>query len=125
MVPSSGPIRNASSHVTEELALDGDHFNRVGAGAVARGYSPAIAAIAGEPERVAHCILLLYISRPTAVLKIVDAFGAHERVLDAAKINPHMRELVREQRPRVKIFISLATLPPAGRSPTGIAALGT
>ena len=59
-----------------------------------------------------------------AILEIVDALDAHERILYAAKIDPDMRELVREQRPSVKIFISVTAFPSVRRSPRGVAAHG-
>ena len=58
-------------------------------------------AIAHELERVVHRVLLLHISRATAILEIVDALDAHERVLNATKVDPDMRELVCKQRPGV------------------------
>src|SRR5277367_3522285 len=111
-----GPIWHASSQITEELALDAAHFDRVRARAVARRNTPAMAAIADEVERVLDRVLLLHISRATAVLEIVDAMDAYERVLNATKINPEMRELVREQRPGVKIFVSVIVFPPVSRN---------
>lgn len=101
------PVR----HVIEELALDVVHFDGVRAGAVARGKSPVMPTIAGELERVVDRVLLLRISRAAAVLEIVDAFATHEGVLNAAKVDPDMRELMCEQRPGVKIFLSITVLP--------------
>src|SRR6266566_2767201 len=50
----------------------------VGAGAIACGNSPAMAAIALELEWVVDRVLLLHMSCTAAVLEIVDAFIAHE-----------------------------------------------
>src|SRR6266566_1783027 len=67
-----GSIRNAASNVIEELALNAIHFDSVGAGAIACGNSPAMAAIALELEWVVDRVLLLHMSCTAAVLEIVD-----------------------------------------------------
>ena len=89
----------------------------VGTGAVARGDAPAIVAVARELERIVDRVAALHMRRATAVLEIVDALVAHERVLDAAKVDPDVRHLVGEQRSRVEIFEAVAFLPFVGRSP--------
>src|ERR1019366_9497746 len=94
-----GSVRHAASYVIEELALNAIHFDSDGAGAVACGNSPAMAAIALELEWVVDRVPLLHICCTATVLEIVDAFIAHESVLNTAKVDPNMRELVREQWP--------------------------
>src|ERR1700674_1011159 len=96
-----GSVGHAAPYIVEESALDTTHFDAGGAGALTRGKSPAMRAIAREFERVGDRVLPLHISRAPAVLEIVDALVAHEVVLNATKVDPDMRELVREQRPRV------------------------
>src|ERR1019366_2727560 len=56
--------------------------------------------------------------------EIVDAFIAHESVLNTAKVDPDMRELVREQWPGVKIFLSVTVFPTVSGSPRCVALLG-
>src|SRR3989304_2115046 len=119
-----GSVRHTTPHVIEKLPIDAIYFDGVGAGSFARGKPPAMSAIAGELERVVHRVLLLDIGRAAAVLEIVDALDAHEGVLNAAKVDPDMRELVREQRPGVKILISLTVFPPVSGRPRSVAALG-
>ena len=116
-------VRYAAPHVVEELPLDAVHLDGVGTGAVARGDPPAIFAIARELERIVDRVPLLHIGCAAGVLEIVDAFVAHERVLNAAKVDPDMRNLMREQRPRVKIVVSVTVFPLVGGSPRGVAAL--
>ena len=91
------------------------------AGAVARGDAPAVLAVAGELERVAARVLLLDVGRLAAVLEVVDVVLAHERVLDAAEVDPEVRELVREQRPGVEELAAVDLLPLVGRAVGGVA----
>ena len=46
---------------------------------------------------------------------------AHERVADAAKVDPHVRQLMDEQRPGVEELDAVDLLPLVGRSPGGVA----
>src|SRR4029079_7694709 len=116
-----GTVRYAASHIIEELALDSLQFDGIGAGAVARSDPPTISTIARELEWIGDRVLLLHISRATAVLEVIDTFAAHERVLDPAKIDPDVRNLMGEQRPGVQILVAVAFLPLVGRAPSGIA----
>ncbi len=119
-----GSVWHASSQVTEELALDAAYFDRIGSGTVARCDSPTPRAIARELERIVYRVSLLHIGSATAVLEVVDSFGAHEGVLNAAKVYPDMRELVGEQRSGVQVFLFVRSFPTVGRRPGGIGALG-
>src|SRR5659263_398158 len=91
-----GSVRHAAPHVTEEPALDAGYVDGVRTGTFARGQSPAMPAIVRELERVVDRVLTLYIGRASAVLEIVDALGTHEGILNTAKVDPDMGELVRE-----------------------------
>jgi len=71
-----------------------------------------MAAIVLEPEWVVDRVLLLHIRCATAVLEIVDFFIAHESVLNTAKIDPDILELVVEKRPGVQILLSVTVFPP-------------
>src|SRR5262245_14410444 len=70
-----------------------------------------VGAIAAEAPRVRRCVGLLCIGRAPAVLEIVDALRAHERVLDAAEIDPDMAVLMNEQGRVVQIGQAPAAAP--------------
>ena len=91
-----GSVRHAAPHVIEELALDAGHVDGVRTGTFARGQSPAVPAVVRKLERVVDGVLTLHVGRAPAVLEIVDALGTHEGVLDTAKVDPDVGELVRE-----------------------------
>ena len=69
-------------------------------------------AIVLESAWVVDRVLLLHKSCAAAVLEIVDAFISHKSILNTTKVDPDMRELVREQRPGVKILLSVTVFPP-------------
>src|ERR1019366_4333578 len=91
-----GSVWHAAPHIIEELAFDPSHVDGVRTGSFARGQSPAMPAVVCELERVIDGVLTLHIGGAPAVLEIVEALGTHEGVLDAAKVDPDMGELVRE-----------------------------
>ena len=103
-----GFVWHAASNVVEETALDPRHDKVVRAGTFARGQSPAVFAVVRKLERVADRVLALHVGRASTVLEIVDALGEHESVLDTAKVDPDMRELVCEKRPGIQIIKSVA-----------------
>jgi hypothetical protein len=43
--------------------------------------------------------LLLHVDRTAVVLEVINAFGTHEGIPNTAKINPEMRELMRDNGP--------------------------
>src|SRR5207253_4662172 len=92
--------------------------------AVAGRQSPAALAIALELERVADGVLLVDEGRPPAVLEVVDAPLAHEGVLDAAEVDPHVRKLVREERPGVDVLVAVDRFPLVSGGVGGVALLG-
>src|SRR5665647_227343 len=110
-------VRYASPHVIEELPLDAVDTHGLWTRTFAGADSPAVAAVGLELERVVDRVLLLHICSAAAVLEIIDAFIAHEGVLNSAKVDPDMRELVCEQRPGVKILLSVNALPLVGGAP--------
>src|SRR5665213_3449853 len=69
--------------------------------AIGGGDAPAVCAVAGESSGLVDCVLPLDIGCAAAVLEIIDAFAAHIVVLDAAKIDPDMRDLVSKERPGI------------------------
>src|SRR5260370_10575001 len=118
------PIRDTTSHVTKKASLDAiDSVNGV-ARTVTSGDSPAILVVAFETQRVMDRILLLDVGRTSAVLKVVDAFLAHEFILNTTKINPEMRQLVDEEWTTVQKFIVVQFLPAIGASPGPITSGG-
>src|ERR1035438_1318519 len=56
--------------------------------------------------------------------EMVDALTAHEAILNAAKVDPDMGEVVSKQRPGVKILLSVTLFPSVGGSPGSVADLG-
>ena len=92
--------------------------------AVAGRDPPAIRPVALELQRVADRVLPLDIGRPPAVLEVVDPPVAHEGILDAAEVDPDVRELVGEERARVEELVIVDAPPPVGGGPGGIALLG-
>ena len=119
-----GPVGHSARQVVKELPLDTVDLDGVRPGAIARGDPPATPAVALELERIVDRVLLLHIGGAAAVLEVIDAFVAHEHVLDAAKIDPDVRQLMREQRSGVKIVVSVTVLPSISRTPRGVAAVG-
>src|SRR4030095_15926750 len=65
---------------------------------------------------IADRILLLHKRRLPAVLEVVAAVRPHEFVANAAKVDPHMRELMGEERPRVEQFTVVDVLPLVSRT---------
>ena len=93
---ASVPSGHASSYVVIELAHDTIHIDGVGPSAIAGGNAPATSTIAGKFEWIVDGILLLHVGRPSAVLKVINAFTTHECIQNTPEVNPDMRELVRE-----------------------------
>src|SRR5207248_6787606 len=85
---------NATTFVIVKVygsAVDASHC---GSRSITRRQSPDMFAIALEMFGVPNRVLLLCISRSTAVLEIVDRLALHVLILDPAKIDPHVRQLV-------------------------------
>src|SRR4029453_790485 len=68
--------------------------------------------ISGVGDRV----FPLHKRRLPAILEVVAAVRPHEFVANAAKVDPHMRELMGEERPRVKKFTVVNVLPLVSRT---------
>src|SRR6185437_2805925 len=116
-------VWHSAPKVVEEPPLDAVQLDGVGAGAIARRDSPAILAVTRELEWVVDCVFSLHTGCAAGVLEIVDSLVAHERILNAAKIDPDMRNLMREQRPRIKIIVAITTLPFVSGCPRRVAFL--
>src|SRR5262249_30094485 len=84
----------APSKVVEELAFDAVHNPFGPTRSVACRETPTILPVALEIHRIANRVLLLHRGCLAAVLKIVAAVLLHEGVPDAAKVDPHVRELM-------------------------------
>src|SRR4029453_6440009 len=67
-------------------------------------------------HRITDRIFLLHKRRLPAVLEVVAAAPTHEFVANAAKVDPHMRELMCKERSRVKQFTIENFLPLIGRA---------
>src|ERR1044071_473112 len=68
-------------------------------------------AIAFEASGVLNSVLLLGVSRATAVFEIIDPSLPHVVVLYGAKIDPHVRKLMDEERTGVDEVVSIKTSP--------------
>src|SRR5918999_3142422 len=78
---------------------------------IARGDAPGKTSISIKLFRIAHRILLLRIDRTTAVLEVVDRLPAHVVVLNAAKVDPEVREVMDKQRPGVEKLTPVNSFP--------------
>ena len=68
-------------------------------------------AVAREIQRIADRVFLMGKGRPPAVLEVVAVALAHEFVANATEVDPQVGQLMREQRPRVKQFAIVDSLP--------------
>src|SRR5919106_946977 len=87
---------------------------------VARGDAPAESSITGILFRIAHRVLLLHVDRAPAVFEIVDRLAAHVLVLDTAKVDPHVREVMNEERSGIKKLMTIDALPVVSPGPGAI-----
>src|SRR4030095_16464768 len=101
----------ASSDVIEELAFDAVDYTLPPTRSVACRKAPTVFAVADEIPGIADRVFLLHKRRLPAVLEVVAAVRPHEFVANAAKVDPHMRELMGEERPRVEQFTTVDILP--------------
>src|SRR5262249_41479444 len=97
--------------VIEELAIDAAHGPLPGTGSVARGETPTILPVPCEVHRIPNRVFLLDERRLAAVLEVVRPVLPHEGVADAAKVYPHVRQLMREERSRVEELAIVDALP--------------
>ena len=91
---------------------------------IARGETPNVFTIAFEASRIANRVLLLNVSRAAAVLEIIDPLLPHVLVLNATKINPHVRELMDEERTGVEKLVTVKLLPLVSPGPGLVALFG-
>src|SRR3546814_20505132 len=63
--------------------------------------APAVLVIAGVAARVDAGVGTLHVHGAAAVLEVVAALLAHEAVVDAAEVDPRVRERMDEQRPGI------------------------
>ncbi len=73
---------------------------------------------------IADAVLLLDEGGAAAVLEVIDPVFAHECVLDATKIDPHMGELMREEWSCVQELGVVDGLPLIRRRPCPVALRG-
>ena len=92
-----GSIGNAASEIIEKTAFDALKLEGFWPRPFAGCDPPAMFAIASELARIFDGVALLNISGAPAVLEVIDALVTHERVLDAAKIDPDVGKLVCEK----------------------------
>src|SRR6266404_614189 len=63
--------------------------------------SPNVFAVSLKTFWISHGVLLLSESRAAAILEIIDSLTSHDFILYAAKVDPHVRKLVNEERASV------------------------
>jgi hypothetical protein len=77
-------------------------------------------AVAFEASAVLNSVLLLSVSRATAVFEIIDSLLPHIVVLNGAKIDPHVRKLMDEERTGVDEVVSIKISPFISLGPTPV-----
>ena len=120
-----GSKGNSPGYVAVELPLDAPLRALLReAGAEAGGEPPTVLTVPLEPHGVAQGVLLLNNGGPAAVLEIVGPLFPHERILDAAQVDPDVRELVDEERRREEVIDVVEVLPLIGPAPRAVALRG-
>src|SRR3546814_2354676 len=85
--------------------------------------APAVLVIAGVAARVDAGVGALHVHGTAAVLEVVAALLAHEAVVDAAEVDPRVRELMDEQRPGIQEAVAVDVFPLVGAGPRAVAVL--
>src|SRR5436305_14974819 len=98
------PERNPASLIIIKIYSSAVDAARCGSRPIARRKSPDMFAIALEMSWISNRVLLLRISRSAAVLEIIDRLAFHVFILNAAKVDPHMRELMNEKWSGIKML---------------------
>src|SRR5437870_7381045 len=109
------PIRNTPRNVIKENPFDSVNYQILGARTFARRQSPAHLAVAFEAIRIALRVFSLRVSCTTTILEIIQTVFAHELILDPAKIDPDMGELMCVERRGKEIFVIVNFPPLTGR----------
>src|SRR6185503_17921189 len=104
-------VRNTAVYVVIELTLLACDLFNGWSRTIARSETPNEFAIAFEASGVFNSVLLLSVSGATAVFEIIDPSLPHVVVLNGAKIDPHVRELMDEERTSVDEVVSIKTPP--------------
>src|SRR5450759_141199 len=99
-----GSVWHGPPSVVEEPSLDTIELAGELTRAIARRNPPAELAVMRKSAGIADAVLLLDERGAPAVLEVIDAVLAHELILDATKIDPHMGELMREERSGIQIL---------------------
>src|SRR5688572_10715152 len=102
---------DAACPVVEKVSSGASHCPNRWPRAVARGDAPAVLAVAAELSGIPDRVLPLDVGGTPAVLEIVDSPLAHVIVLDAAEIQPGVRELMDEKRAGVQELGVVELLP--------------
>ncbi len=116
-------VRNTAVDVVIEVTLRAFDLFHCWSRTIARGETPNEFTIALEASGVLNSVLLLSVSCATAVFEIIDPSLPHVVVLNAAKIDPHMRKLVNEERTGVDEVESIKTSPFISPGPSLVALL--
>src|SRR6185312_1632215 len=97
------------------------HALRRPAWSIAGRHTPPDIAVAVKVPGIAAPVLLLHIRRTPAVLEVVAALAPHVCVANPAQINPHVTELMDEERTGVQIFDAIERHPSIRGSPLCVA----
>src|SRR5689334_12433537 len=87
---------------------------------VARRDPPRERPVARKLLGIADRVLLLHVDRAPAVFEIVDALATHVVVPDVAEVDPHVRQVMNEERPGVKKVVTVDSLPVVRPGPRAI-----
>src|SRR5204862_6534312 len=121
--PIIRPIWHASRGISQEAPCDSPYAACRRPGAVTRCYPPCVLPIVPQGFRITNRVLLVHVGRATAVFEIINGLSAHERILNAAEVNPQVGELVHEKRGAVEKFVAVHLFPAIGRRPRPITLL--
>src|SRR6202162_5472874 len=118
-----GPVGHATCGIAEKTAFPTVDLQCLETGPVVCRDTPTVLAIAFKPERITPCVFALHIRGAPAIFEIVALFLAHEEIAYAGKIDPGLRKMMNEERPRIKKFVIVDVFPLIGRRPFDVAAL--
>src|SRR2546423_4592724 len=105
------PERNPASFIVIKFYSSVIDALRCGSRPIARRKSPDVLAIALEIFWIPNRVLLLCVSRSTAILEIIDCLAFHVLILNAAKVDPHVRQLVNKEWSGVKMLEPIEIFP--------------
>src|SRR5688572_20498008 len=92
-----GTIRHTSRDISKKASCDSPYAARRRPRAVTGCDAPRVLAIGAKVLRISNRVLLVHVGCAAAVLVVVNCLSANERILEAAYVIPHVREVMHEQ----------------------------